>query len=194
MAFTREDIFFITLNILKNSLQPFKIGLRRKALYERLLIIHDHYFQRMSHDNEKAFNMRFQRVLDNLIDEGILIRDSKGHKNTFYRLDKKGYIHFFDESGILAKTGSLKTKEEFEKFLDRQILRKSNYLRLPPYQMLIGGKDIQAVKDMGYETFQDKMIEEAISILEPQILLMWDWVNGLEAHAKLVSAFRRTSA
>ena len=151
MAVSRDMIIFMTLMQLKDSLNPFEIGLRRKELFQRIISDIELFFGNMSNDEYNSLNMRFQRVLDSLVKDGTLIRDSQGHKKTYYRLEKEAYIQFLDERGIL------KDRENFEKLID-ELMQTFPQLPPPKYRNKNGKKKFYFNKKERHETKVKKEI------------------------------------
>ena len=165
----KSRIKYGILTILKDSFNPFHTGLRRKNLFQRLLGEYEPGLGAIPHDHIASFNMRFQRVLNSLVKDGILIRDSKGHKRTFYRLNKDEYIEFLDDSG------EIEDKEKFSESLALEILQSSEFLRLPPIPLLIGESMFWGrLGEWGYSEFKQQIIDKVIEYIEPQIKEQWD--------------------
>ena len=165
----KSRIKYGILTILRDSFSPFHTGLRRNNLFQRLLREYEPGLGAIPHDHIASFNMRFQRILDSLVKDGILIRDSKGHKRTFYRLNKDEYVEFLDDRG------EIDDKRKFSESLAREILQSSEFLRLPPISLLIGESMFWGrLGEWGFSEFKQQIVDRVIEYIEPQIKEQWD--------------------
>ncbi len=170
MSLSRSSLKIWVLRSISKSFDPFKIGLRRKAILDQVIqrsrLIHDP----ITTDEKNALSMRLQRVLRNLVQEGLIKRENKGHQQTFYLLEKDAFGEYLEYCEKILGEEIFLDKNEYEKNFKQDIINRSDYLKLPEYMDMIPITDaIHCDVLVPYEEFRSSIMNVAVEILEPQI-------------------------
>lgn len=176
MDLSRSSLKMWVLGFISVSYEPFKIGLRRKAIFDQVIQRFRLTRGPITSDDKNNLNMRLQRVLQNLVKEGLIKKENKGQQKTFYLLEKdafRDYLEYLEEHVCEEEWD----KEEYEKNFRQVIINRSDYLRLPEYWDMIPITEILQ-GDIPYEKFRSIIMNIAIEVLEPQISAQYDLMKG----------------
>ena len=195
MSLSKSSLKICVLRFISQSFAPFKIGLRRKSIFEQVI-----YRTRLIHgpitrDEKQALNMRIQRLLNSLVQEGLIKRDNKGHQMTFYLLEKDAFSEYLeyleeyaDEKLLLEE--KLYDKEVYNKIFRQKIINRSDYLKLPEYLDLIPFNDTFHYGILiPYEEFRSRIMNVVIEVFDPQIRVQYENMIGVFARAVLLADF-----
>ena len=191
MSLSKSSLKICVLSFISKSFDPFKIGLRRKAIFDQ--VIKRSRYDSITRDEKNALNMRLQRVLQNLIQEGLIKKENKGHQQTFYLLEKDAFREYLEYAEEYLGKEVFLDKEEYDKNFKQNIINRSDYLKLPEYMDMIPITDILHYDILvPYEEFRSRIMNVAIEVLEPQIRAQYELMKEDYERAVELLGFKRS--
>ena len=184
------------LGFISESFKPFEIGLRRRAILDQVIRRSRLSQEQITTDFKNAMDMRLLRVLKSLVQEELIKKVKKGHKQTFYLLGNGAYSEYLEYLEEYAGVEIFLDKREYDKIFRNKIISRSDYLKLPDYMDMIPITDM-IHRDLTYDEFRSKIMTVASEVLEPQIKAQYELMKKDQAHPlrlSQISVPRKTSS